>query len=429
MRIRLWILIVLIILSTSYAAEWPQWRGPRFNGTSDQTGLPDSLDPNTVVWKTALPGPGEATPVICNSRVYLSGYEKTSKTLFAMCVDADNGKVLWKNTASTFDKLPGRNVIASPSPVADGTGAVFTYSTGQMFKYDQEGNKLWQRNIADDYGPLKLDWSYSSSPLLYQNRLYVSVLRQSAPPKGSDYTGSMTSYLLILDPADGKTLFKVDRFTDAVGDYTDAYNTPIPVKINGQWQIVLLGGNYLTGHDPVTGAEQWRYLYIKALQKWGNVASTPIADGDRIYCVYLTGTGAFACDLDKLAANEPPRVWTYDKKVAYVASPVQVNDSLYYLETKKKVLICLDAKTGSERWIGQLDKADLFYASITAADGKLYTVNREGTVTVVAADPNKFRILNTYSFDEEPVDSTITIANGKVYLRTAQNLYCFAKKQ
>lgn len=428
MRIKLWILTVLTSLSFSYAGQWAQWRGPNFDGTSDQTGLPETLDPNTMDWKTPLPGPGEATPVVCDGRVYLSGYEEDNKTLFAMCVDADNGKTLWKQTASTFEKLPGRNVIASPSPVADETGAVFMYSTGQIIKYDRDGNKIWQRNITQDYGPLHLDWSYSSSPLLYQNRLYVSVLRQSAPPKGSDYTGSMASYLLVLNPADGKTLFKVDRFTEAEGDYTDAYNTPIPITIDGRPYIVLLGGNYITGHDPATGAEQWRYFYKRQQERWGNVASTPVTDDKRIYCVYLTGAGAFACDLKKLAVNEPPLLWAYDKPVGYVSSAVKVGSAVYYLEEKKKILICLDAETGAERWVGQMDKADAFYASITAADGKLYTVNRKGTVTVVAADPDEFRIFSTYSFDEPPVDSTITIVNGNLYLRTAQHLYRFSTK-
>jgi outer membrane protein assembly factor BamB len=273
-----------------------------------------------------------------------------------------------------------------------------------------------------------MDWSYSSSPLLFQNRIYVIVLRQPKLPKDSSYTGSMVSYLLILDAATGETLHKVDRPTDAEGDYTDAYNTPIPVQIRGKPQILLYGGNYITGHDPVTGAEQWRYMYKKSQQRWGNTAGTPIAEKNRLFCVYLTGTSAFACDLDKLADNEPPCIWTYDKPMPYVPSPALSDGALYYIEEKSKTLICLDAETGRERWVGELDKSDLYYASLTAADGKLYMVNRKGVVTVAAADSEKFCILSTSTFDEQTVDSTISISDGKVYLRTAENLYCFGRK-
>jgi hypothetical protein len=56
-------------------------------------------------------------------------------------------------------------------------------------------------------------------------------------------------------------------------------------------------------------------------------------------------------------------------------------------------------------------------------------VNRKGAVTVAAADPREFRILSTSFFKESPVDSTLAIAGGKVYLRTAENLYCFGKKE
>jgi len=66
---------------------------------------------------------------------------------------------------------------------------------------------------------------------------------------------------------------------------------------------------------------------------------------------------------------------------------------------------------------------------VVAGDDKLYAVNRKGVVTVIAADTNEFRVLSTYAFGEQPVESTIAIADGKLYLRTAENLYCFAKKQ
>jgi outer membrane protein assembly factor BamB len=95
---------------------------------------------------------------------------------------------------------------------------------------------------------------------------------------------------------------------------------------------------------------------------------------------------------------------------------------------RKKTLTCLDAKTGREQWAGQLDKGDIYHASITAADGKLYIVNRKATVSVVAADPAEFRVISTHAFDEKPADSSIAIANGKLYLRTAENLHCFSKK-
>jgi outer membrane protein assembly factor BamB len=402
------------------------------NGTSDQNDLPDSLDPNTVLWKISLPGPGEATPAIAAGRVYLSGYEKEGKTLFTICADADSGKILWKQTVSTFDKLPKRNIIASPSPVADSSGAIFLFSEGTLVKYTPDGTEQWNRNLVDEYGPFTLGWSYSASPLLFDGRLYIVVMRHP----GKDETAPLASYLLALDPTTGKNIFKVDRPCNMKGtvadepakDAGDAYTTPVTATINGKPQIVLYGGNVITGHDPATGAELWRYVYMDETMTWARAAATPVVNDDIIYYSFPGGRKVVACELSKLAAADSSRLWTYSENGSDIPSQVVVDGHLYLIQDGKKTLTCLDAAAGTEKWTGQLDKSDTFYASITAADGKLYTVNRKGAVTVVAANPDEFRILGSYRFDESPVDSTIVVANGKVYLRTAENLYCFVKK-
>lgn len=418
--------IVLFAASITFASDWPQWRGPNFNCVSAEKNLPDSLDPNTVLWKAPLPGPGQATPVVSVNRVYISGYNKEAKELLALCFDASTGKQLWQNTPATFDIMPKRNILASPSPVADKSGCVFLYSEGTLVKYDPDGKQLWKRNLVEEYGPFKMDWGYSSSPLLYDGLLYIQVLRNNEPQDG--YTGTMLSYLLAVDPATGKTIFKADRPTDAKNDFNDAYNTPIPITISGKKQIIVYGGNYITGHDTAMGLALFRYKYMDMEMPWGRVTSTPVADEGILYCPFPLGEKMLACDLSKLTANEPPILWTLDGPVCDVPSPVVIDGYLYMITDNKKTMTCIDTKTGQKQWTGQMAKTDTYYASITAADGKLYTVNRKGVVTVVAADSKEFRVISMYDFAEDPVDSTFAIANGKLYLRTAENLYCFGRK-
>lgn len=428
MRTAIWAGILFLAASmTGTAADWCQWRGPNQNGTAGEQNLPAALNADTQVWKTPLPSDGQATPIICDGRVYLSGYDRKAKTLLAMCLDAESGTVLWQKTAGTFEKLPRRNLIASPSPVADAAGAIFLYSNGILVKFSPEGELLWKRNLVAEYGPFKMGWTYSSSPLLYDGRLYVQVLRSREAPDG--YTGPMASYLLGVNPATGKNLFKVDRPTEASGDFTDAYTTPIPAAIDGQTQILLYGGNYLTAHDPETGKELWRYGYVDRDEDWGRAVATPIVNDGRIYCFYPTGPKAFACDLSKLAAGEAARLWNYEKRANDVPGAVLYKGGLYLIEDGEKTLTCLNPDTGAVYWIGQLDKSDMYFASLTAGDDKLYAVNRRGVVTVIAADTTEFRILSTQTFAEIPVEATIAVANGKIYLRTARHLYCFAKPQ
>ena len=424
-------LTVLMAISSSFAADWTQFRGPDLNGISGETGLPDRLDPNTLLWQTPLLGPGESTPVICNGRVYLTGCEKETKQLFVMCVSAADGKPHWKKNVSRFVKPPRGTVVAGPSPAADATGAVFLFTNGYIAKFAPDGTLLWEHDLAEKYGPMAHLWSYSNSPVLHQGRLFVVVMRMTGLPKGSDYTGSMASYLLGIDPADGTVLFKVDRPTDAVFESNDSYTTPIIAAVNGQQHMVLYGADYITGHDLSSGKELWRHHFSKEKRRMDRIIPTPVADGDFLYCTYPRGDSVFACRLSKLAKgdpNESPLQWTYEKPASDVPSPVLVDGALYFIAGKKKTLTCLDSKTGREQWTGQLDKTDIYHASITAADGKLYMVNRKGTVTVVAADPEAFRVISSHAFDEKPTVSSIAIANGKLYLRTAENLYCFTQK-
>jgi outer membrane protein assembly factor BamB len=431
MRIAIVGLTVLMAISSSFAADWAQFRGPNLNGISDETGLPDRLDPNTLLWQTPLPGPGESTPAIFNDRVYLTGCEKETKRLFVMCVNAADGKPRWKKNVSRYVKPQRGTAVASPSPAADASGAVFLFSNGYLVKFDPDGKKLWAHDLAELYGPMAHLWNYSNSPVLHQGRLFVVVMRMTGLPKGSDYTGSMASYLLGIDPADGTVLFKVQRPTDALHESNDSYTTPIIAVVNGQQHMLLYGADYITGHDLRSGKELWRHHFSKEKRRMDRIIATPVADSESVYCTYPRGDSVFACRLSKLAKGEPnesPLQWTYDKPASDVPSPVLVGGSLYFIAGKKKTLTCLDAKTGRERWVGQLDKGDIYHASITAADGKLYMVNREGTVTVVAADPDAFRVISSYPFDEKPTVSSISIANGKLYLRTAENLYCFTQK-
>ncbi|MBC8379536.1 MAG: PQQ-binding-like beta-propeller repeat protein [Planctomycetes bacterium] len=430
---RITLLTILLTASITFGADWPQWRGPDLNGVSGEKNLPATLDPNqTQLWKAPLPGPGEATPVVCGGRIYLSGYDATAKTLFALCIDAKTGKQIWNKTAAAFEKLPKRNIIAAPSPVADASGVVFLYSDGTLVKFAPDGAEMWKRDLAADYGPFKTGWSYSASPLLFDGRLYIAVMRYP----GQDETALLDSYLLALDPATGKNIFKVDRPCNMAGtvadepakDAGDAYTSPLTTTINGKPQVVLYGGNVITAHDPATGSELWRYIYMDETMTWARAAATPVIEGDVIYYAFPGGRKVVACELSKLAAGDSSRLWTHSEHGSDIPSQVVVDGHLYLIQDGKKTLTCLDAATGTEKWTGQLDKSDTHYASITAGDDKLYMVNRKGTATIVAADPKEFRILSTRDLGENPTDSSIAIADGKLYIRTAQNLYCFGNK-
>ena len=424
---RITLLTILLAASVTFGADWPQWRGPHLTGCSDEINLPASLEANMLLWKTPLPGNSAATPAIVSDSLYLASTEDGSDRLLALCVDASTGRIRWQKSPAVANQAFLRdNTMASCSPCADGSGAYFLFGEGTLVKLDPAGAVLWERNLVSDYGPLAIKFGYSTSPLLLDDKLYLPVLRY---PKEKDVTG-LDSYLLCVDAATGKTVFRQTRPSDAEDEFSNAYTSAVPATIDGRLQIIVYGGNAITGHDPLSGAELWRCSYIDTPNpaQWGRTIGTPIAADGMLYGAYPEGCKAFACDLKQLAAGQCGRVWTYDERVSDVPGPAMANGYLYYIAERPKTLHCIDAKTGAVQWTGQLDKSDTYYASVTAGDGKLYVVNRKGVVTIVAADPTAFRILSTRDLGESPTESTIAIANGKLYIRTAENLYCFGNK-
>lgn len=420
---------MMLMASMAYGADWPQWRGPYFNGSTDEQNLPAVLDPNqTLLWKTSLPGKSSATPVVTAGKVYLPSTVNGSDRLVAMCLDVATGRILWQyDAAGANKKFPSGNTMASCSPCAAADGAVFLFGEGTLVKLDTAGKEVWKRNLVADYGPLLLDFGYSSSPLLLDGRLYIPVLRRSKPD--SDTADELDSYLVCVSAADGKTIFRQTRPTDALKESTNAYTTPLPVTIGGRMCVVVYGGDCVTGHDPQTGKELWRHTYVVEKKAIDRQIPTPVAADGILVCAWPRGDRTFALDIEKLAANQPPQVWVLDQPSSDITCAAVYQGNLYQITEQKKLLTCLNPKSGHVYWTASLDNADMYYASITAGDGKLYMVNRKGVVTVAAADPAAFRILSTQTIGEGTVDSCIVVADGRVFLRTAENLYCFGIKK
>ena len=165
---------VLLSFAIVQAQNWPQWRGPGLNGTSTEKNLPVkwSTEEN-VVWKVAMPGWSGSTPIIWRDRIFLNVAD--GDKLFLWCLDKSNGDVLWKQPLGGNVKR-GKQNMSSPSPVTDGRNVYVMTGTGILKGFDFNGKEIWSRDIQKDYGQFGLNWGYASSPLLFEDSLYVQVL-------------------------------------------------------------------------------------------------------------------------------------------------------------------------------------------------------------------------------------------------------------
>lgn len=410
------------------AEDWPQWRGPNQNGSSPATGLPEALSPETLAWSADLPGPSAATPIISGDRVFVTAQEPTTKKLLAIALSRKEGKILWTREIGLANSANKMADLASPSPIADGSRVIFFFGTGDLACFDYDGKPIWSRNIQTDYGSFNILWLYASSPLLFQGKLYIEVLQRDKPINGNPPPTPVDSYLLALDPVTGKELWRQVRPTDAVAEAREAYTTPVPMETPQGWELVIVGGDFVTGHDPANGREIWRSVDYNPtkINHWRTVTSATIAGDLVIACPPKTGT-IFATKPGSGDLSKNP-AWTSDL-ASDVCVPLYYDSKLYILNGDKKTLTCVDPKTGDKLRTAQLDSKKVFRTSPTGADGKIYFMNEGGDVWVVAAD--SFKVLFEASLvankSAPRSRSTITVADGQVFVRTAERLMVFGK--
>ncbi len=242
-RIALSLTLAVMGAATLAAENWPQWRGPQLNGFSAEKGLPIKWGPEeNLAWKLPVPTRSGATPIIWNDHIFLNvALQPKDGDLELWAVHRVKGDVLWKSPLGGGNNMQRKQNMSSPSPVTDGTTVWVMTGTGMLRAFDFKGKELWVRDVQKDYGRFGLNWGYASSPLLHRGALYVQVLHGM---KTDD-----PSYVMKIDGKSGKTLWRVERLTEAIQESPDSYTTPALLQHGGKTEIVITGGDVVTGHD------------------------------------------------------------------------------------------------------------------------------------------------------------------------------------
>lgn len=432
-KVSLVVCLTVLLLAPAFpvlATDWPQWRGPFFNGSTDETDLPTSWSATeNIAWVRPLPGPSGATPIISDGKVFVASTVSKSGDFVALSLEAHTGEVLWKRQVGRDGRRFPRNNLASPSPVTDGKRVFFLYGNGQLAGFDFDGQPMWSRNIEQEYGNLAIQFGYSNSPFLYDGKLFITVIRRNKPYRKPEADGPLDSFVMALDPASGQTLWKQRRPTNAFDEGMETYSTPIPFARNGSVELLNTGADFVTAHDPQTGKELWRFEYWREKIRDSRVIPSLVSGAGLVFGSRHKGTSLFA--LQPPDEDGPANiVWEFDVAVPDCSTPCFYRGRLYVLDGMKhgKVVTCLDAKTGKSFWQGKIAGRGPWRASLSAGDGKLYCINETGEVVVLKAGGDDFEILFETKIDEPRIQSSIAIANGSLYIRTARNLYCIRKK-
>ena len=419
--------------SIARAQNWPQWRGPTLDGVSTEKNLPAkwSKDKN-VAWTAPMPGMGSSTPAIWGDRIFLTSEE--GDDVVVLCLNKD-GKELWKTPLGAGDRqakkrfMKGEANQASSSPSTDGKHVFAFFGTGDFVCCDFDGKIVWRFNAQQRYGKFIIQHGIHVTPLLHGDHLYLSLL----------HSGGW--WVLALDKANGKELWKVRRESDATDECEQSYASPVLWSNGKDEYLVVLGCDYCTAHRLTDGGEVWRVGDINpksTYQKAFRIIATPAAVADLI--VVPTARDGPLIGVKPEAKGSFKTGSTFEQwrlqgkgpgplsKTPDVSAPL-IHDGLVYIlrqyaPRESGAFVCLDARTGKEFFYEPIHEAR-YRASPVMGDGKIYLAARDGVVTVVKAGP-KFEVLGVNTMGDE-ITASPAIAHGRVYFRGFKGLYAVSE--
>jgi outer membrane protein assembly factor BamB len=483
------LLLFAVFAGTAGATDedWSRFRGPNGTGLSASTNLPVEFGPEkNVVWKAEMP-PGHSSPVLTRDHIFVTAHsplapkDKENYKLFVIALDRKTGKELWRREVPRTNKgrLENVNGPASASPVTDGTGVYAFFQDFGLIAFDLKGKERWRMPLP----PMNIFYGYGASPILVDDKLILPVDQDLGayllavdkktgklkwkterpevisgystptiyqPPGGPKQLIMPESFQLsAYSVADGKRVWWVRGLAcemKSVVSYDNEY-----LYINGwgfpqnqpgqQVQTIpfaeglakydvdrdgLIAKSELLQVDPKNNDKPGFMLKMAFeafdmdrnmkldVADWG-VFRAMMASENGLLAIKLGGQG----DMTDQAIR-----WKYQRPVPQVPSTLLYQGSLFMVNDSG-ILISFDPATGKVIKQGRLKGAiDKYFASPVGADGNVFLISQDGTVSVVKA-AGEWEVLAVNALGDE-VFATPAIADGKIYLRTKNTMYCFA---
>ncbi len=404
-RAILFIGITLLTLAVSaMAEEWPGWRGPRGDGTSEEANVPIRWsEKENIAWKVAIPGKGHSSPIVWGERIFVTTCLEEKQKRMLLCLDRHTGKTLWEREvlAAELEKKHKLNSFASSTPVTDGEHVWVTfldYPNIQVACYDFDGKLIWRKSPGKFYSV----HGFCSSPVLHKDMIIVNADQDAV------------AYIVALDKATGAERWRADR-----PNRTRSYCTPIIIDAAGKKQLVLSGSKCVASYDPDTGKQIWiidgpTEQFVASLVFADNIVFLTAGFPDfHLMGIRPDGTGNVT--RTHVLWHEP----TGPSGAAYVPSPI-AHDKYFFVVSDTGMASCLEARTGKHLWKERLGRHHS--ASPVSAGGHLYFPDDDGKVFVLKAGP-KFEVVSRNLLDDECYASP-AISRGQIFIRGLHNLYC-----
>lgn len=373
------------------------FRGPWGQGVIYHESVPakwDGSSGDNIIWKVPVPLHAYSSPVIWDDRLFMTGADEKVRKVF--CFDRHTGNLLWEASANSIPGSPSApprttddTGLGAPTLTTNGLAVFAIFGTGDIIALDMDGNRLWAMNL----GVPDNHYGHSSSLLTHNEKLFIQ------------YDDQNSGRILCLDVRSGETIWDITR------DSRVSWASPLMAPVNGQWQLIAKGNPIVAGYNIDDGTELWS---VEAMG--GEVGPSPAFGGGLVFA---------ANEYSKMVAIDPATgstLWEDNYYLPEVSSPVY-SGGLLFIATTYALVACFDAKTGEMLW--EYDTDDIFYSSPVIAGGKVYATDTKGTTYIfeVGREP----VLVAKNPLGEEVHTTPAFADGRIYIRGEQNLYCIGQ--
>ncbi len=374
-------------------SDWPNFRGPSFNGISPETGLNKDWQakPPRMLWKTPMGDNGYAGPSVANGLVYIIDHQGGEDIFRA--IDLNTGKDAW--TYRYPDADADNYGFSRSTPTVSG-GKVYAVSRlGKVYCLDAKtGKPIWYRDMTSEFGGRRPSWEYAWSVLIDGNKAIA-------------VPGGPAGALVALDKETGKTIWQ------GGGDEGSGYSTPVLANLAGRKQYVVFLAKCIVGVDPESGRQLWRYPWETA---YDVNAANPIVIGDN---VFVSSGYEHGCVMLNLSSGQPKVRWQNREIKAHFASAV-VSGGYLYGTGDPGMLKCINPANGQRLWEqGGFDKS-----GVIAADGVLFTLTADGTLVMVKLNPGRYQELGRVRPLGGESWTAPVLAQGRLLVRNKGALCC-----
>ena len=424
MKLSLSVLPLLAVVSFA-KTDWNRFRGPNGSGVVETTGLPAVVDDSTTLWKVPL-GRGWSSPVLWEDRIYITAETAANKRA-VLALSAADGKEIWRHEEEFVPHNLHKtyNTFASSSPFADAGGVYINWSSGpdiQALCLDHSGKQVWRNDHVAGY----IHEHGTGVSALVEDGIMILRSEFDVEKNGKDLTTSpeqraWKSCIVGLDAKTGKQVWKHE-----LPNCLNTFSTPVIHLLRGKKEVICADtGSGVMGIDLLTGRLNWQHNPGYTQRSLGS----GVLSDDFYFCTFGTGGGVKEIAAIDLKSGKPQSVeFDIPKGLPYVPSPLVIGQHMYLLGDGG-ILRCVEFKTGKviyEERVEGTQGSSKFFSSPVAADGKMFCASQQGDLIVIKAG-EKFERIAASKLDA-PVNSVPAIGDKRLYVRTANSLYCIGAK-